>query len=448
MNADERGNAMGDILIVDDTLANLRVLSSMLTDQGYKVRGVPNGEMALKVAHSAAPELILLDINMPEMNGYEVCEKLKAAEETREIPVIFISALDEVLDKVKAFTAGGVDYITKPFQFEEALARVQTHLTLRNLQRQLQDTNEDLERRVEERTTELVQLNASYERFVPKEFLGYLEKQSITEVALGDQVQKDMTVLFADIRDFTPLSEQMTPQENFNFLNSLLSRISPAIRQHGGFIDKYIGDAVMALFPDEADFALQAAVDMLKEVSHFSSECGKGGAPPVGVGIGLHTGGLMLGIIGEPERMQGTVIADAVNLASRLEKLTKMYGVSIIISEETRSGLADPGRFKHRYLDKIQVKGKTEPVSVFEVFEGDDPKSIDLKLATKPDFEAGLHLYQDRKFTEASVKFNQVLEQDSDDKASQLYLERAANFMVNGVPDDWVGVAVQNWPPE
>ncbi len=128
----------GNILIVDDTPANLRLLSNMLTEQGYKVRAVVNGPMALKTTRAIPPDLILLDINMPDMNGYEVCEQLKADAETHDIPVIFISALDEVEDKVKAFTVGGVDYITKPFQFEEVLARVETHLALCRLQKELE----------------------------------------------------------------------------------------------------------------------------------------------------------------------------------------------------------------------------------------------------------------------------------------------------------------------
>jgi len=128
----------GNILIVDDTPANLRLLSNMLTEQGYKVRSVINGQMALTAAQASPPDLILLDIRMPEMDGYEVCERLKADEVTHDIPIIFISALDATQDKVKAFTVGGVDYIAKPFQLEEVLARVETHLTLRKLQRSLQ----------------------------------------------------------------------------------------------------------------------------------------------------------------------------------------------------------------------------------------------------------------------------------------------------------------------
>jgi sigma-B regulation protein RsbU (phosphoserine phosphatase) len=135
----------GNILVVDDTLANLRLLSGMLVEQGYKVRSVINGRMALTATQAAPPDLILLDINMPEMNGYEVCERLKADEDTRDIPIIFISALDATEDKVKAFTVGGLDYITKPFQIEEVLARVETHLALRKLQKRLQNANKRFE---------------------------------------------------------------------------------------------------------------------------------------------------------------------------------------------------------------------------------------------------------------------------------------------------------------
>lgn len=140
-----------DILIIDDTPENLNLLSTMLTDQGYKVRSVTKGPTGLRGAQAAPPDLILLDVNMPQMNGYEVCQHLKADERTRDIPVIFISALGDVLDKVKAFSVGGVDYITKPFQVEEVLARIETHLTIRQLQKQLQQQNTQLQQEIQER---------------------------------------------------------------------------------------------------------------------------------------------------------------------------------------------------------------------------------------------------------------------------------------------------------
>lgn len=137
-------NYKGDILVVDDTPANLRLLVGILTEHGYKVRPIPNGKLALSGIQLSPPDLILLDIMMPEMNGYEVCEHLKAHPGTKDIPVIFISAIHEVLDKVKAFAVGGVDYITKPFQMEEVLARVDTHLSIRRLPKSLEAKNNDL----------------------------------------------------------------------------------------------------------------------------------------------------------------------------------------------------------------------------------------------------------------------------------------------------------------
>ncbi|WP_088889250.1 response regulator [Leptolyngbya ohadii] len=146
-----KGDARANILLVDDTPNNIRLLSAMLIDQGYEVRRVINGQMALKTAQAHPPDLILLDIKMPDMNGYEVCQHLKAAIDTQDIPVIFISALDEVLDKVKAFAVGGVDYITKPFSEEEVFARVENVLTIRRLQRRLQEQSECFDREIQKR---------------------------------------------------------------------------------------------------------------------------------------------------------------------------------------------------------------------------------------------------------------------------------------------------------
>lgn len=167
MLLEQTDRGRGDILVVDDTPANLRLLVGLLTERGYKVRPVPNGKLALSAISLSPPDLILLDIMMPEMNGYEVCEQLKAGDRTRDIPVIFISAIDEVLDKVKAFSIGGVDYITKPFQIEEVLARVETHLSLHELQKSLEARNEDLARTLQE-------LKATQEQLIESEKMAAL----------------------------------------------------------------------------------------------------------------------------------------------------------------------------------------------------------------------------------------------------------------------------------
>jgi len=249
-------------------------------------------------------------------------------------------------------------------------------------------------------------------------------------------------VMFSDIRGWTTISENMTTQESFNFINAFLNRVSPVINAHRGFIDNFQGDGMMALFPQSADDGVQAAIAMHAAVAAYNKDRKKKGFQSIGIGVGLHIGDLMLGIIGHAERMQGTVVADAVNLASRLEGLTRVYDSLITISEPTLSKLKDPDRYKHRFVDKVQVKGKKDPVSVHEVFDGDPPAVVELKEQTKDDFEEGLCLYYGRKFSEASVKFNQVLEKNPEDRAARIYLKRSANYMVNGVPEDWTGVEV------
>jgi len=445
----ESNPATETILLVDDNPTNLQLLFETLDGRGYKLLVAKDGKTALSIVRKVYPNLILLDIMMPEMDGYEVCRQLKADPTAAEIPVIFLSALTDTKDKVQGLDLGAVDYITKPFQPEEVIARVNTHLTIYRLKKaldeknkELQEANDYLEERVKFRTAQLVELNTAYERFVPGEFLNLLKKESILDVKLGDQTARQMTVMFSDIRGWTALSEEMTAQESFNFINAFLNRVSPVIKAHRGFIDKYQGDGLMALFPETADDGVRAAIAMHAAVSVYNEDREKDGLQPIGIGVGLHIGDLMLGIIGHEERMQGTVVADAVNLASRLEGLTRVYGSSISISEPTLSQLKDPDKYKHRFVDKVRVKGKKDPVSVHEVFDGDPPTVIALKEQTKDDFEQGLCLYYDRKFSEASVKFNRVLENHPADRAARIYLKRSANYMVNGVPADWTGVEI------
>ncbi|MCZ0900792.1 adenylate/guanylate cyclase domain-containing response regulator, partial [Microcoleus sp. HI-ES] len=170
---------------------------------------------------------------------------------------------------------------------------------------------------IESSKSELEKIAAASARFVPREFLKFLKRESIVDARLGDSVQAEMTIMFADIRSFTSLSESMSPRENFEFLNSYLSRVGPVIREYNGFIDKYIGDGIMALFPNRAEDAVQAAIEMQHQVKIYNRHRQNSGYQPISIGIGLHTGTLMLGTIGEAERMESTVISDAVNLASR-----------------------------------------------------------------------------------------------------------------------------------
>jgi DNA-binding response OmpR family regulator len=435
------------VLIVDDTPENIQILMETLKDQ-YAIVAAINGEKALKLAAlNPQPNLILLDIMMPGIDGFEVCRRLKDDPATRDIPVIFLSALDDTANKVKGFSFGAVDYMSKPFQPEEVHVRVNTHLTINRLKqslaeknRELQAYNERLEDRVKERTAELASLNRIYERFVPREFIHLLDKQSILEINLGDQVSHKMTVMFADIRGWTTLLEKMTPQQAFNFINAYLKRVSPVIKEFNGFIDQYYGDGVMALFPGLPDDAVGAAVAMQTAVAEYNNERAQEGFDPINMGVGLHLADLMLGIIGSEDRMQGAVVADSVNLAARIEGLNKTYGSYVSLSDETFFSLKEPNKYRHRFIDKVRVKGREDAVTIYEVFEGDPEVIAGLKEQTKPVFENGLQLYYGKRFSEASVHFNQVLETNSGDLAAKIYLKRCANYMVNGVSFDWTGV--------
>lgn len=275
-------------------------------------------------------------------------------------------------------------------------------------------------------TQELCRLNEAYERFVPDRFLEFLNKESIVDVQLGDQIQREMSVLFADIRDFTTLSETMTPEENFRFINSYLSSMEPSIIENQGVVDKFIGDAIMALFgsTNNADDSVNAAIAMLNRLSEYNQGRQRAGYQPIQVGIGINTGSLMLGTVGGHNRMDSTVIGDAVNLASRLEGLTKIYGVSLVISHQTFAHLQNPGEYSIRIIERLKVRGKTEPVAVFEVFDGDDPTVKAGKLATVGIFEQGLFAYYRYAWQEAADLFQACVRLTPQDRVAQIYLER------------------------
>ena len=272
-------------------------------------------------------------------------------------------------------------------------------------------------------TNELYHLNEAFSRFVPKQFLQLLNKESIIDVQLGDQVQQEMSVLFSDIRDFTTLSETMTPHDNFKFINAYLQRMEPAIIENQGFIDKYMGDGIMALFGDKADDAVNAGIAMLETLRNYNQHRLKYGYTPVRIGIGINTSLLMLGTVGGKQRMDSTVISDGVNLASRLEGLTKKYRVSLLITHHTLAHLHNPTEYYIRFITRATVKGKSKAVGVFEIFDGDKPQIKEGKLATKDVFEEGLFLYYQEETRQAAKRFEEVLRINPLDTVAQFYLK-------------------------
>jgi len=388
------------ILIVDDEPVNIQVLINHLSLQNYSLTQASNGTEALAaIEQGFKPDLILLDVMMPRMTGYEACQKIREKFPANEVPILMLTAKNQVNDLVEGLSVGANDYLTKPISKTELLARIKTHLRLSNL-------------------------NIASGRFVPHKFLQLLNKESIIDVTLGDNVQQEMSIVFSDIRDFTTLSGRMTPEDNFKFINAYLSRMESAIVENNGFIDKYIGDAIMALFSGSADDAVKAGIAMLHRLADYNQYRANSGDVPIKIGIGINTGSLMLGTVGGKNRMDGTVISNAVNLAFRLESLTKNYGVSLLISQPTFLGLHDPSKYNIRFIEKVKVKGKSEPVAVFEVFDGDDPKIKVAKLATKTIFEEGLLLYHQHSMREAAQRFEEVLSINPKDTVAQIYLKR------------------------
>lgn len=204
-------------------------------------------------------------------------------------------------------------------------------------------------------------------RFVPEELTRILGKRSIVDVALGDHVEGNMGLVFSDLRAFTTLSETLSPDATFRFLNQYLKEIGPVTRAHGGYIDKYVGDAILAIFPDGPDDALQAALAMQRQVDLFNEARARADEPPVTIGVGVHSGPLVLGIIGESERLEGTVIADSVNLACRLEGLCKDFDVRIVTTEECLAAAKNGAEYTTRFLGEVPVRGKAGPVRAYEI---------------------------------------------------------------------------------
>lgn len=246
--------------------------------------------------------------------------------------------------------------------------------------------------------------------------------------------------MFSDLRAFTTMSESMSPQENFDFINGYLERTSPVIREHSGFIVKYLGDGMMAVFPERCDDAIEAGIEKIKRVAEYNADRQKAGHQPIRVGIGVNTGHMMVGIVGESSRMQGDALSDKVNLTARVEGLTKFYGVSFIITAETYGRLVSPEDYCVRFLDKVLVKGKTEALDLYEVYDSDPTEQRELKQTTQDEYSEALGLYYERDFTGAQAKLFGVLQRNPKDKVAWHHLVQATNALEQGVADNWAGV--------
>ncbi len=404
------------ILIVDDDPVNRQVLENFLYMEGYQVHQATCGQEVLDLLASGKKfDLLILDIMMPGMSGYTTCEKIRKTNLPSELPIIMLTAKNRVTDLIEGFNVGANDFLTKPFSKEELISRIKTHL---NLQRIQKATN----------------------KFVPHKFLHSIGHENITDVKLGDQANCDVTVFFSDIRDYMTLSEQMTPEENFKFVNAFVGRMGPIIQKHNGFVNQYLGDAIMANFPAEAEHALQAAIGMQKTIRIYNEQRKLRGRRPIKVGMGMHTGSLIMGIIGDEKRTEPATISSTVNMASRMESLTKYYGANILISENSKRKIPLTANFNFRYLGKVQLKGKKQLISIYECFDGDAPGLIEFKKETLAQFNRGLDHFFAKDFERSVSIFKKIVDVNSSDRVCRFFLERASKYAKNGVAESWNGV--------
>jgi two-component system sensor histidine kinase ChiS len=425
------------VLAIDDE-EGASLIDSILSSEGCQVISAHDDEDPIIAAAQVQPDIILLDVESLGLSGYATARALSEREATSSIPVVILTSAANREQRMRALKAGAVDLLVKPLDPAELRAKVV-------LLARLKGYNNEMKRRRAEQGgglpgsgSELQAALDAFARFVPQEFLSALNKSSIVEVRLGDHVKIDVAILFSDIRRFTAMSEKMTPEQSFSFLNSYLSRMNPFIWENGGFIDKYMGDGIMALFPKGAGSAISAAVAMLSYLPSYNKQRAGFGYEPIGVGIGVHSGPAMLGVIGHERFMQGTAISDSVNLASRLQDLTKFYDVSLIVSSHALFDLENPNRFDYRFLDKVQLRGKEKVVSVYEVFTGDPPNVRNAKSSSREEFEKGVYDYHGGRFHEALAHFDAIRATGAD-RPLEIYRRRCARAIKLGAAEEGDG---------
>ncbi len=348
------------ILIVDDTPANIQTLAAILKQQGYQTSVATHGKMALEVLARVPADLVLLDVMMPEMDGFETCRQLKANEAWRHIPVIFLTAKTETADIVQGFEVGAVDYVAKPFNTHELLARVNTHLTLAELRRSLSQKNAELAR-----AHELVR--RAFGRYVSEEIATSL-LQSPEALELGGE-EREVTILMSDLRGFTALAARLTPPQVIEFLNLYLEAMVEVIGRYQGTIDEIIGDAILVIFgapvpsPDHPAKAVACGLAMQLAMTEVNRRLGAKGAPELEMGIGIHTGRVVVGNIGSERRTKYAAVGSNVNLAGRIESFTS--GGQLLISEDTRAKITAPLRIDGQFT--VEPKGAKQRLTLFDV---------------------------------------------------------------------------------
>lgn len=413
------------ILIVDDSATMRLLLSDTLSKAGFTVIQAENGDSALSMLRFAKPDAILLDVEMPGLNGFDVCIEIRKLPDYRYIPIMMVTGLEDYESINRAFLVGATDFTTKPINADLMSYRVRYMVRTSTYFQELQIAEHKVRALNDELLEKLMEIQQNADavaRFVPQNFLKVLNRKNIADIRLGDCVEKVMTVLFLDIKSFASIAEQLSPVAIFNLCNSLMSYLDPVIIKNFGFIDKYIGDALMALFND-ADDAVLAALGMLNALAAFNEERCRNHLMPLNVGIGINTGSVIIGTVGYEARMDCSVISDAVNVASRVESLTRKFSIELLISEQTYDQLKYKEKYHLRSLGFTAVKGKNLPLAVYEVFNHNLPLEIKLKQGSIAVFVEALNYYEKNQFNEAFRLWSQIIADNPQDSCA-IYLRQ------------------------
>jgi class 3 adenylate cyclase len=356
------------ILVVDDNKYNVRLLKSLLSKQGHEVITANSGKQALSSVAEAVPDLILLDVVMPEMDGFATTRALRAFSATETVPILMVTALNDTKEKVKGFEAGADDFVSKPFSGIELLARVNSLLRIKRLHDELVEKNELLERVLM--------------RYVSEDVAREILNNPTENLRLGGE-SCEVSVLFADIRGFTHFSEHRRPSQVIELLIRVFSQLTPVVFDYRGTLDKYLGDAIMAFYgapvpsSDGPAQAVCSAWAMQKKFAQLKREHTV--MDDLGLGVGICTGEAVVGNVGSERIMDYTVIGNTPNTARRLQECAKAG--QILVDENTYSAIK--GAFRIREIEPMELKGCSQPIQVYEVL-------VDEELATKE--EAGCQI--------------------------------------------------------
>jgi adenylate cyclase len=365
------------ILVVDDTPANIQTVAAILKAQGYQLSVATNGHQALDVLQRVRPDLILLDVLMPELDGFETCRRIKRSETGRDIPIIFLTAKTETADIVKGFEVGAVDYVAKPFNAHELLARVNTHVTVDRLRRSVAEKNVELAR-----AHELVR--HAFGRYVSEEVAESLLRAP-EALDLGGE-EREASILMSDLRGFTAMAARLSPHEVIEVLNLYLQAMVDVIGRHQGTVDEIIGDAILVIFgapvacDDHAEKAVACGLAMQLAMTEVNQRLVAKGTAELEMGIGVHTGRVIVGNIGSLRRTKYAAVGANVNLAGRIESFTN--GGQLLISEDTRRKIKAPLRIDGQC--RVEPKGASRSLLLYEIGAIGEPFGLSLPSRAVP----------------------------------------------------------------